>query len=186
VIEDNNLTDTQIYIKSGSHHVIADNNVIKFDNDKAIVVDGHDAQDRSVNDVTIINNTAVNMGTKGNFLSLKGAATNVVMKDNLFIAPNLVVGAYGTADVYANTTDLSSFSEIDGNVWAIPGTITKWANSGINYVGTTYTSEGHETSTDWNALPQVGTDTFENVSLTDSYQIMLGGAKVGAAMALAA
>jgi len=53
-------------------------------------------------------------------------------------------------------------------------------------MGTSYTTEGHQTTDEWNALPHVGTDTFENVSLTDSYQIMLAGAKVGAAMKLAA
>ncbi len=185
-IEDNQLTDTFIYVQSGTHHAMIDNNVIIRNGVQAIAISGVDSQGRTSMDITIENNTAIDTGSTGNFLDLGGYASGIVLKDNLWIAPKLVVGSYGTAPVYVDDSNLGCFTQISGNIWPSPITLGTYANGGINFVGTAMASSGYLTPAQWNAQSNVGNDEFENVSLNGSYQITADSLAVGAALKIAA
>jgi hypothetical protein len=185
-IEDNQLTDTFIYVQSGTHHAMIDNNVIIRNGVQAIAVSGVDGQGRTSMDITIENNTAIDTGSTGNFLDLGGYASGIVLKDNLWVAPKLVVGSYGSAPVYVDDTNLGCFTQISGNVWPSPITMGTYANGGINFVGTSMQSSGYLTAAQWNSLSNVGTDEFENVTLNGSYQITADSLVVGAGLKMAA
>jgi PKD repeat protein len=186
-IEDNQLTNTFIYVQSGTHHAMIDNNVIiRAGGAQAIAISGVDSQGRTSMDITIENNTAIDTGTNGNFLDLGGYASGIVLKDNLWIAPKLVVGSYGAAPVYVDDSNLGCFTQISGNIWPSPITLGTYANGGINFVGTSMTSSGYLTPAEWNSQSNVGNDEFENVSINSSYQIINEGVSVGAALKVAA
>jgi PKD repeat protein len=186
-IEDNQLTDTFIYVQSGTHHAMIDNNVIiRPGGAQAIAISGVDSQGRTSMDITIENNTAIDTGSTGNFLDVGGYVSGIVLKDNLWVAPKLVVGSYGAAPVYVDDSNLGCFTQISGNVWPSPITMGTYANGGINFVGTSMSSSGYLTAAQWNSQSNVGTDEFENVTLNGSYQITADALKVGAALKIAA
>ena len=63
-------------------------------------------------------------------------------------------------------TDLSSFRLISNNVWA-SGNATVYAQGGVNYIYNNGTKAiGFQTPSEWNALSQVGTDIFSDVSVS--------------------
>src|SRR5206468_5942237 len=97
VIEDNNLTDTFVYVNSGSHHVIARNNVVKNDTVAAFNLSGPDSSGRISSDITLLNNTAIDNGTGGNFIRLGGHVNGIVMKNNVWVAPNVTPGSHSAA-----------------------------------------------------------------------------------------
>lgn len=186
-IEDNQLTDTFIYVQHGTHHAMIDNNVVvRGGGGQAIAMSGVDVQGRTSMDITIVNNTAIDTGTSGNFVDVGGYVSGIVLKNNLWIAPNLVVGAYGAAPVYVNDNNLGSFTQITGNIWPSPKTLGTYANGGINFVGTSMTSSGYLTAAQWNSIGNVGTDLFENLTLNGSYQTKAAATVVGAALKMAA
>ena len=52
---------------------------------------------------------------------MDGHATNLVLDDNMMVAPHLALGASGrSGGVYVTNGDLSSFKEIRDNVWPAP------------------------------------------------------------------
>ena len=187
VIEDNQLTDTFVFVQGGSSDIMISNNVLHSDSSAAIVVAGPNGPFESSN-INIINNTAVSNGTEGNFLSMQGAVKGVTLEDNLWIAPKISPGAYGTAAVKVGQTDLSSFTKIEGNVWPTGKNGTGFALGGIMSIDSS-TGDGYLTDAQWLAYKNVSDDAFEDVSLTDLssvYQLNVNGHMVGAAVKLAA
>jgi hypothetical protein len=189
VIEDNQLTDTFIYVQSGTHDSMIANNVIDVGTyGAAIQIDGVDSQGRESTDITIVNNTAIDGGTAGNFLHVLGQASDIVMKNNLFIAPNLKEGEDGSAPVRVDWVDLSDFTLISDNIWPDPNTVGTYAGGGINLVGTAYFTPYFQTAAEWDANSNVQGDVFQTLTLGDSYQMTAQGVTAGAdlPMALAA
>jgi hypothetical protein len=185
VIEDNQLTDTFIDCDAGTHDAMIANNVVDNTSGSAINLMGEDDQGRVSSNITIINNTASDSGTQGNFITVWGYATGIVMQNNLFIAPGLQVGMYGTSPVDIQGNNLGDFTSISGNVWPAVDTATNHASGGLNYVGST--SGGKYLSTaQWDQLPNVNGDVFETVGLNSSYQLKIGNDLVGASLEMAA
>lgn len=178
VIEDNNLTDTFVYTNSSSHHVMIRNNVVKNDTTSAFNISGPDAQGRISGDITLLNNTAIANGTLGNFVRVGGHVNGIVMKNNVWVAPNVAPGSHSAGAVNVIEGNLSSFTEISGNIWpAANGNA-----GGVNLLGSQY-----QTAQTWESYSQVTGDQFENVEFTgDTYQIALGSLTAGADLALAA
>jgi PKD repeat protein len=186
VIEDNQLTDTMIYVMAGAHNAMIDGNVINNTTGQAIVIDGEDSSGRISSNITIVNNTATTTGTSGNFLMVDGWATGITLTNNLWVAPNIKLGSNGTAPVYVNYASLGGFTLIGDNVWPDPVSAGTWAQGGINFVGSSWASSGYQTPAEWNAQPAVEADTFENVTLDGSYQITAASQVAGAPMKMAA
>jgi hypothetical protein len=102
------------------------------------------------------------------------------------VAPNIRLGSNGTAPVYVGYSNLSGFTSIGGNVWPAPTSVGTWAQGGINFVGTAWISSGYQTPAQWDAQPAVQADTFNNVTLGDSYQITMASQVAGAPVKMAA
>lgn len=184
VIADNQLTDTMVYVQSGTHHAMIEGNVITNSAKQAFVFSGVDSQGRMSQDITLLNNTAIDTGTQGNFLRVWGHVDGIVMKNNLWVAPNIAPGGYSTAAVYLNEANLSSFTQISGNVWPAPTSTGGYAQGGMMYVSTP--GNGYVTPAQWNAFSQVQGDTFQNVALGDTYQISLNSLLAGSPLKMAA
>jgi hypothetical protein len=187
VIEDNRLDDVGIHVYSGSHGAMIRNNVINryqsLRHGPAITLMAPDSDGRRSSDIFILNNTAIDTRESGSFLKLFGEADRVTVKNNLFVATNLRTGSNGSSALYVTDTDLSSFTEISGNVWPLaqPGPAWADADGGFCYVGKTWgTKGGYKTPTQWNAYRQVGTDYFEDATPHGVYRVTLHGVTAGA------
>ena len=196
VIQDNQLTDTFLFVMPGSHHEMIQNNVILASGGEgAIDMNGTDADGRTSSDITIRNNTVVQSGIWGNFLRVQGWVSGVSLYNNLYVAPQLQVAYNGAAAVYVNGADLSCFSRISDNVWpsdTVPA--GKWGAGGVMYVGTQYTADEFVTPASWLRYSEVSGDTLQDVTTADlaagSYQLpaasSASGVTVGATLARAA
>ena len=87
--------------------------------------------------------------------------------------------------MFVTNADLSSFKEIKDNVW--PSASQSGPQVGLNYIGPlSINPVDYLTPDRWNALPNVGTDTFKNVGvvgngLTVIHNNVVQGARVRAA-----
>lgn len=184
VAEDNIIDNSSVQITSGSQDMMLRDNVVKLDNQPAFWISGWDSlMDRTVNNVSFLNNTVINNGTQGNCFYFAGLSPGVVMDNNLYIAPNIQIGSYSsTAPVYIAYNDLSGFTQIANNVWPDPPAAqrTWWANGGINYMLATNDRSGFYNETAWDQLPGVTNDIFENVVLANGYQVPIPNGSAGA------
>ncbi|MGN6504067.1 MAG: PKD domain-containing protein [Tepidisphaeraceae bacterium] len=185
--ESNEIFDAEMVVNHGAQHITLRDNVVHENNNIAINVDGYDTQyQRGVVDLTLQNNTATNTGTSGTFLEVWGpVAGGLNVIDNLYLAPNLTIGASGTAAVKIASTAFSSFTKIDGNIWPEARTIASYLNGAdyMNYVGDDYVVSGFKTIDAWNKLAPVGTDSYRNVTPTNSYSVTVKGVQIGARLA---
>ena len=170
VFEANLVTGGTLQVKAGSEHVMVRNNILDVDNNQMISVEDYDESfKRGVVDLSILNNTGINNGKTGNFLYIDAPAEGVRVADNLYVAPNLIVGGYGAAPVYVDGSDLSSFTLETNNNWSLPSTYT-YALGGFQIVSGLGTGQAvFKTAAVWNALSQVGTDLFVDLTLKGDY-----------------
>jgi PKD repeat protein len=155
VIENNRVTDTEIFLKAGAHHVMIRNNLVFAGAGHAITIGGPDGDGRVVRDVSILNNTAVDMTTTGMFLKVWGHVDGgITLADNLFVAPHLEPGTDGASAVNVEMPDLSDFRSISHNVWptVAGGKVFVIAKQG-------------KTAAEWNAMPQVSGDSYAEVGV---------------------
>ncbi|MEA2709748.1 MAG: hypothetical protein QOF78_2349 [Phycisphaerales bacterium] len=186
VVENNMLNEAQINVSHGTEHVMIRNNVITKTDGIAIDMPGwSDQYGRGTKDVYIVRNTVINNGTGGKFLKVGGAVEDVTVSNNLYVAPNFETGALDSAPMQIKTGDLSGFRTICDNVWPMP-TILAYADGGINYVGTGADASCYKTPAEWEAYGQVKHDQFQDVTLTSSYKVSLGGITAGASLKKAA
>jgi hypothetical protein len=168
VVQDNHVINSDITVFPGAHDISIRNNIITRNGNNLIDVLGQDSFGRQSADIRIINNTGFDTATTGEFLKVENHTDAILLENNLLIQPTLAVGGYTTAPVYVAENNLSSFIEINGNVWQEPKTFYSYAHGGINYIGATYTANGYQTPTAWNAYANVGTDYFSNTPIVAS------------------
>jgi hypothetical protein len=168
VFEQNDFTGT-FTVHHGAEHVRVDRNVLRGDDANQIEVEGYSGSyGRGVVNVVFDENVGVNNGTRGNFIRVLGPVSGrFELTGNTLIAPNLQTGAYGTAAVYVHRSSLDDFTRIANNTWPTPDNALVFAQGGMNFVGTSMTSSGYLTASEWNAFGIVESDNFRNVRLTD-------------------
>jgi PKD repeat protein len=192
VIEGNTFTDTDtlgaagsIAITPGAHDVVARDNVLYENQNSGFVIDGQESVfGRQATDIQIVNNTVIDSSKYGGFLTInQGSPEGVVMDNNLFIAPNIQVGN-GTALVSVDTNNLSCFTQIQNNVWAIPY-VFGWARGGYFYVNSqSGVQAGYLTPAEWTATGVPTGDVYENVTLpSGSYSVVAGDFTAGSNLA---
>jgi hypothetical protein len=166
VVQDNNVYNTDIILWPGAEHVMIRNNVIENSTGTyCIGLNGQDSFGRQTSDIYILNNTGVETASAGTFLTVYGYVAGVTLVNNLYVSPTMAVGGGGTAPVYVVASSLAGWTLVTNNVWQTPATTNKWAQGGINFIGTSYVQSGEETAAEWNALSAVGTDLFANTAL---------------------
>jgi hypothetical protein len=165
-----NLFEAPAFVQHGASHVTFRNNVSQAHGYGAYSVEGFDsAYNRGVTNLTFVNNTVNNSSDRGQFLKVEGPVNGINLVNNLYAAPNLTPGAYQAAPVFVAEGSLSSFRTITNNVWS-PGRPLAYAEGGANYVwGVWSNPSGYRTESEWNALPQVGTDSFSNTTIDGRY-----------------
>jgi hypothetical protein len=167
VFENNLVTEHDIAIYPGTHHLMVRNNIIRSNTSAAVTVQPKDSEGRVVSDIQILNNTGVSTTDRGRFLlvtgDLKSAA--ITLKNNMFVNPTHVAGK-GGAPVYVTDTDLSAFKEISHNVWPVPIRFDKYSQGGVNYVWPYWSDErGYQTYAEWDRWAQVSDERFNNSAL---------------------
>lgn len=167
---ENNVFNAPTFTLHGASNVMWRNNVSTTHGYNSYAVEGYNSQyNRGVTNVSFINNTGINQSIKGKFLDVGGSVNGINLVNNLYSAPNLQPGAFETAAVFVSSSDLSSFRVITNNVWSV-GDPLGYAEGGMNYVWSSWSnSAGYRTAAEWNALPQVGTDVFSDVSVGGNY-----------------
>jgi hypothetical protein len=165
VFENNTIADGPLIVEHGTDRVMVRNNVFDADSSFAIEIEGYNSSyNRGVSDVRIVNNTATNSGSKGNFLKVQGDVDGIQLVNNLYLAPNLYTGSSATSPVLVFDSNLNSFDRIANNVWGNPSK-SSYAEGGINYVYPYWSNRsGYRTPSEWNAFSQVGTDYFVDTS----------------------
>ena len=159
-----------MFFEHGARHVDFRNNVMRADDVKAILIEGHNADyDRRVIDLDVHGNTVVNLGTRGKFAWVFGGDRDLEITDNTYVAPNLHVGHYGAAALMVSAGDLSGFAKIDGNTWP------EAPDGGFTGGGNVALDGGFLDPAAWNATPGVGADAFADVDLPDTHLALLNG-----------
>jgi PKD repeat protein len=172
VIEDNRVNGTYIVAYAGSHHVMIRNNIIRNDAAQVIQLQGPNQQGQINGDIHILNNTAIDNGETGAFLKLWGHNDGVELKNNLYVAPHLKLGVNGAAAVNCAEPDLSSFTEIDHNIWPNFGT-----QSG-------FLLENHQPKLEEAVFPQIKGDMHANLTVDDRGMPPVGSDADGHGMVL--
>ena len=184
VFEDNETFGHDVMIFPGTHHLMMRNNVIHRDGANAINIRATDDEGRTVSDVRIVNNTAISDAPDGQFIKTGAGSGNkgVVLKNNLWVAPNFVAGNGGSAPVYVAGDDVSLFREVSHNVWPDPVSFDRFGEGGIHYVWPDWSdARGYRTPEEWDALPGVSDERYANVALAAAFAPRAGSAADGAA-----
>ena len=138
-------------------------------------VEGYNSTyNRTVKNLSIVNNTGVNYQTAGQFIHVWGPTTGAVISNNLYYAPQLYAGPYAAAVVHVDASNLNGFSRIDNNVWA-DASWMDWAG-GLMWVGTGSGNTGYVNKEEWLAYTQVTDDRFSDVPIDSSYRPSAGSA----------
>ena len=169
VFEGNNLENGPFIVEHGAEDVQFRSNVIEANGVTAILVDGWEpAYNRTVRNLNIVNNTILNNQSVGKAARLFAGSENVNVSNNLYVAPSLYAGPYGTSVIRVDAPNLNGFSKIENNVWA-DAAIDPWAG-GLMWVGTGDDNSGYLSASQWNNQWQVDHDTFSDVWVDSSYR----------------
>lgn len=165
VVQNNRLDNIFINVRLGTEHVVYRNNYIHQKGDKegdwafflACDKEGFDSV-RKIDDVRIEHNTAVNDGKIGQFLVVQAQESQpigLILRNNLFVAPNLRRGGDRGWSVFLFEKEVAGFKEISGNVWpAGPAALHHW-------------NKADHSPEEWAQLPMVSHERYENVVLDD-------------------
>ena len=169
VIEDNHTFNYSLQILPGTHHLMVRNNVFTVTNDSDITI-LPTGQGMVSNDINIINNTGITNGTGGHFLYLYAGAPAglITVKNNLWVAPN-VIGGDGASAIFVADTNINGFATVANNVWQMPTTANPWGRGGVMYVYPTWGyQQGYLTPAQWAAEPNVRHDTFTTTPISSN------------------
>lgn len=155
---------------AGASQIMLRNNVIRTAYLTSITVTGHHSSTgMTTSDVWIHNNTGVNDTYIGRFIASSGGAQRITVRNNLYVAPNLVTGDSRTANMYVADDSLASFTEIARNVWAEPDQFN-WVGDGYHYVWPSWSNaEGYRNQDEWKSFPQVSKEAYDVTTLNGSF-----------------
>jgi hypothetical protein len=192
VFDSNLLTNTNFVINPGSVNTIFKNNVVLGNGTNyAFGVNATEINSQFnlvTSNLYLVHNTVVEPGSSGGFLYIfNGVPGGITMDNNLFVAPNLSVGGGQEYIADNNDDNLSAFTEVNGNVWDTPASISSWTNGGLFFDSADPNSQVRWlTPAEWNSQAMVGNDMFETVTLGSTYQVSANGSTAGSSLPIAA
>ena len=170
VFDSNEVYEHDIFIKIGTHHMVARNNIVRTNTSAAFTVETTDEYGRLVSDITIINNTAITTESVARFLNLPmagGTRGAITFKNNLWIAPNFVAATRGSAPVFVYANNLDMFREISNNVYPMPVSFGRYGEGGLQYVWSFWSDRrGYKDFDEWDAYSNVHDEMYANTSVT--------------------
>jgi hypothetical protein len=188
VYDSNVVNNSTILLEPGVDHVMAKNNVVNAgeQGDAAFTINAQQVGggfDWQVQDVYIDNNTATAPGIWGGLITISdGEAEGIHVNNNLFVDPNYQTGA-GAAFIKDNNDDMNSFVEIKDNVWAVPASVSGWAQGGYFWDASDSSNEaGWLTPAEWEATGIPTGDVYENVNLGATYSVNVDGFTAGSSL----
>ncbi len=171
VLDGNRISNGALKLSPGTAHVMVRNNWFDLvDTEQISIVPKSVAlEGRTIGDITVAQNTGVNSGTKGKFLKVYTAAPAgaITLANNVYVSPQLKLGKDWACGVAVHSADTTGFAQISGNIWPT-------GDGPVQFVGAQLTGQGYLTAEKWNALPQVKSDRFENLSLESNGQVPAG------------
>jgi hypothetical protein len=186
VVDGNDLTNAQIRLDPGSHHVMVRNNVQRNGGNAFVEIDPPDDVGRVSGDLTVAHNTGIDSGTSGVFVRVWGRVDGLAVADNLFVAPQLHAGTASGA-VNVNAGGLSGFTAMSHDVWPVPATFDPGSEGGVCVLMDA--GFGHRrnylTAAEWAATRPVDGDRFVPASpmpVDDRGIPIAGGPADGAAV----
>ncbi|HRK29451.1 MAG TPA: PKD domain-containing protein [Tepidisphaeraceae bacterium] len=181
VFEQNLVSQAGLRVNHGMQKLMIRHNRFRSDDSWAINVEGFNREyNRRSSDVMIVNNTAVNRGSKGNFLRVGGGVSGLHVVRNVYVAPQLAPGSDLTAIVYVGQKDAHGISSMTENIW--PAAKPKpFAAGGAFYVWPTWSdARGYIDLAKWNRLNN-GTDRQLELAVDVSNWLLPESAAVTAA-----
>ena len=186
VIQGNTLNQGQLQLWGNDDNVMVRDNIFNITGMPDVQLQVTTTVDTSVKlgHVTITDNTGINTGTTGSFLTLYGDATpgTISLTNNLYSAPNLLsaLSPDATGGVYVVGANLNGFSLISDNIWPAASGVNKMYPDTINAVTGSIFPYGYMTADQWNATAQVVDDVFQDVTLANNtYQATANGVTAG-------
>jgi PKD repeat protein len=166
VIENNHISNEGLGAESGAEHVMMRNNIIERDADSAITIGGYyQPMNRSNTDVRICNNTATNNDTTGRFINIGAQVNDLLVANNMYVAPHLHTGTNMTANVFMLDDSLAQ-AQFSNNIWAIPEEVG-WGN-GWNYLFSYWSDvNGYKSRGEWNSMSQTSQEHYRNFKSGD-------------------
>ncbi|HWB21221.1 MAG TPA: PKD domain-containing protein [Phycisphaerales bacterium] len=163
VAENNEIFDEGVIVYCGAEKGVFRNNVVHADDREAFSIWGYySPMDRTVTDVALYNNTAINNSSSyGRFMKLGAGAVRISVANNMYVAPNMNA-QNGSVNVYDEDNTLGT-NTFKNDLWAIP------AN------GTSYhiLNGGGLSQSTWASFSQVTNDhyyDFGNNSIDSAFQ----------------
>jgi Ca2+-binding RTX toxin-like protein len=164
----NTFTNSQIQIHGSVQHMLVSNNVTDYSFYPDIIIQTVDPvyASRVMSDITIDHNTGILSSALGFFLEVDGDKYKniITVTNNLFAAPNFEPGSNGAASVYILANTAGSIAYDNNNVWAPATGVSFLAPNAVNLIGSGTNMNNFVSASQWNALPNVGTDFFERLT----------------------
>jgi len=157
VFEANQIINEGVILYSGAENMIFRNNVINFTGGECFSIWGYLSQwNRTVKNVTIVNNTALNSSSQyGKFMKLGDGADSITVANNLYDAPGLNA-SWGATNAYVVGSSLSNLN-FHHNLWA-----TQASGSYVHVVG-----GGGKTVPQWAGYSQVNSEAYRPFTAAD-------------------
>ena len=178
VVEGNHTFAHAFQIYPGTYDLMVRNNIFSMNTDVAdIDINPHNAAGDNIKDITFANNTGVTIGTAGEFMYIDsgGAAGQLTLENNLWIAPSVIPGQGGTSGIHEVASTPAIFADSSYNVFTMPKTFNAYAAGGINYINTSWLPpKGYYTPKAWNALSFVTDDQFSQTAVSADDTPLLG------------
>ncbi|MEM8873741.1 MAG: PKD domain-containing protein [Planctomycetota bacterium] len=176
VIDSNEFKGNILQIKHGAERTLVRNNIFRIDNGPAIEIHEYDNNfNRGVEDLTIVHNTGINNGDRGQFIYHIGPANGVKVLNNLYVAPGITVGPYASANIHSREASLNSFDYFRNNVWErMPG--ISFTQGGQIIAGYHGSQSAYLDATEWNARSITSGEVFADVSLDSQARPASGSA----------
>jgi Ca2+-binding RTX toxin-like protein len=188
VFDSNQVFDHAVMIKIGTRHLVARNNIVRTKEDSAFVVETTDEWGRTVDDITIVNNTAITENPYGKFLNLPMAGGNrgaITLKNNLWINRTYEAGSRGSAPVFVYAGNLDMFKEISNNVWQKPRKVGSYGEGGLHYVWRVWSDRrGYKDAREWDAYSNVHDEFYADTPVTSDLMPKAGSVAATAGSAV--
>jgi hypothetical protein len=125
VVERNHAAGGYAQVGDGAEHVSFRNNILHFDDNNVFNLQGYnttlDADNQAYNrngvDIRVENNTLLNNGTQNFGMIFGGGNSAVIVRNNLFVAPNFTSAVVSSGATRVFQSDLTGFREFSSNVW---------------------------------------------------------------------
>jgi hypothetical protein len=169
--DDINSISNSISINPGTEYIRLQSNTVRNGYFRVGQYDTNYA--RGIKNISFESNLVSTQGTSGRMLYLEDAtAQGVTIKNNVFVAPNLVRGAGESGGIWCVASTVS-FAQISGNTYSLPA--MDWYRTSACHIAVAVSQST------WLSLSSVHGDAFRTIALSASaINLTINGLLIGA------